>query len=83
MLLAPAVPDVAPLVDQDDLDLPAGREPVRTAILRLTAPWSLLGVPVVVLPHRVSGLSVGTQLITRWGGDAGLLALAASLEDPS
>ena len=81
LLLAPAVPDVAPLVEQDDLELPEGVRPVRQAILRLTAPWSLLGVPTLSLAQPTAGLSVGVQIIAPWGRDAELLALALELED--
>lgn len=79
LLLAPAVPDVAPRVGQDELTLPGDTVPVRTAILRLTAPWSLLGVPTLTLPRRTPDLSVGVQLVGRPGHDTALLALGGRL----
>lgn len=81
LLLAPAVPDVAPLLGQDELAVEEGLLPLRRAVLRLTAPWSLLGVPVVVLPQRAGPLSVGLQLIAPWNADARLLGLAQSLSE--
>ena len=87
LLLAPAVPDVAPLGGQEQLELPGGPEllsstvPLRQAVLRLTAPWSLLGAPTLAVPLPLRGLSVGAQLIAPWGRDAELLALGLALEE--
>jgi len=85
VLLAPAVPDAAPRIGQDELMLPEGRPdniptPLRVAVLRLTVPFSLLGVPVVSLPRPAEALSVGLQLVGTWNTDAELLGLALSLE---
>ncbi|WP_161883231.1 amidase [Deinococcus alpinitundrae] len=85
VLLAPAVPGVAPLSGQEELALPEGqlnstRTPLRVAVLRLTVPFSLLGVPVVSLPCPAGALSVGLQLVGTWNTDAELLGLALSLE---
>lgn len=82
LLLAPAVPDVAPLSGQDELDLPGGRVPLRQAALRLTTPWSLLGAPTLAVPLPLRGLSVGAQLIAPWNADAALLALGLALNEP-
>lgn len=80
VLLAPCVPDVAPKTDEDHFALPGGNTPLRTAFLRLTAPYSLLGVPTVSLPLRVGPLSQGIQIIAPWGKDALLLEVACVLE---
>lgn len=85
LLLAPAVPGVAPLTGQEELPLPSSTlssstVPVRQAILRLTAPWSLLGVPALAWPLALGGLSVGAQLIAPWGRDAELLGLGVALQ---
>ncbi len=92
LLLAPAVPDVAPLIGQDELDLPGGsvplrqvqlrQVPLRQAVLRLTAPWSLLGAPTLAAPLPLRALSLGAQLIAPWGADADLLALGLALNEP-
>ncbi|MBB6097930.1 Asp-tRNA(Asn)/Glu-tRNA(Gln) amidotransferase A subunit family amidase [Deinobacterium chartae] len=81
LLLAPTVPSPAPLIGQEDLELPEGTVPLRQAFLRLTAPWSLLGVPVLSVPLPLGPLSVGAQLIAPWGQDARLLGLALNLEE--
>ncbi|HEX8437419.1 amidase family protein, partial [Archangium sp.] len=73
VLLGPAVPDVAPLVNQEEVTVAEGALPVRRAVLRITAPWSLLGAPVLCLPRPLGGLSVGVQLVAPWGQDAALL----------
>ncbi|GAA4021983.1 amidase [Deinococcus rubellus] len=85
VLLAPAVPGVAPLTGQEELALPEGQPhsaltPLRVAVLRLSVPFSLLGVPVVSLPRPAGALSVGVQLVGAWNTDAELLGLALSLE---
>ncbi|WP_102126220.1 amidase [Deinococcus planocerae] len=78
VLLAPAVPTPPPLIGQEDVDLREGRTPLRRAVLRLTAPFSLLGAPTVALPS--SSPFVGVQLVGRHGEDDRLLGLALSLE---
>lgn len=80
-LLAPTVPDVAPHHQQSSLTLPDGEQPLRSAFLRLTAPWSLLGVPVLSLPIKIENMSVGLQLIAHRGHDAKLFGLAQALEN--
>ena len=85
VLLAPAVPGAAPEIGQEDLALPEGQAnstltPLRVAVLRLTVPFSLLGVPVVSLPCPAGALSVGVQLVGSWNTDAELLGLALGLE---
>jgi Asp-tRNA(Asn)/Glu-tRNA(Gln) amidotransferase A subunit family amidase len=79
VLLGPAVPDVAPRFDQEELVVAEGAVPVRRAVLRLTAPWSLLGAPTLCLPRPLGGLSVGVQLVAPWGHDAALLGWALGM----
>ena len=77
VLLAPAVPTPPPLIGQDEVELLEGQQVLRRAVLRLTAPFSLLGAPVLALPTRTP--DVGVQLVGRHGGDARLLGLGLSL----
>lgn len=79
VLLAPAVPTPPPLLGQDEVDLREGRTPLRRAVLRLTAPFSLLGAPTVALPTAAP--FVGVQLVGRHGEDDRLLGLALGLEN--
>jgi Asp-tRNA(Asn)/Glu-tRNA(Gln) amidotransferase A subunit family amidase len=78
VLLAPAVPTPPPLTGQDEVELPGGHLPLRRAVLRLNAPFSLLGAPVVALP--ASAPFVGVQFVGRHGEDDRLLGLALGLE---
>jgi len=78
VLLAPAVPIPPPLVGQEEVEVGEGTVPLRRAVLRLTAPFSLLGAPTVALPTATP--FVGVQLIGRHGEDDRLLGLALALE---
>ncbi len=90
VLLAPAVPSAAPPIGQDSLTLPEGETPLRVAVLRLTVPFSLLGVPTLALPCPAGKLSVGVQIAAPWHQDTDVLGLglglsleALNLEDQS
>jgi Asp-tRNA(Asn)/Glu-tRNA(Gln) amidotransferase A subunit family amidase len=76
VLLGPAVPDVAPRFNQEEITVVEGTLPVRRAVLRITAPWSLLGAPTLCLPRPLGSLSVGVQWVAPWGQDAALLGWA-------
>ncbi|GBF06577.1 amidase [Deinococcus aerius] len=79
VLLAPAVPTPPPLIGQDEVALRGGVTPLRRAVLRLTAPFSLLGAPTVAVPSATP--FVGVQLVGSHGEDDRLLGLARALED--
>lgn len=79
VLLAPAVPTPPPLIGQDEVALREGVTPLRRAVLRLTAPFSLLGAPTVAVPSATP--FVGVQLVGRHGEDDRLLGLTRALED--
>ncbi|WP_019585631.1 amidase [Deinococcus apachensis] len=79
VLLAPAVPTPPPLIGQDEVTLREGVTPLRRAVLRLTAPFSLLEAPTVAVPSATP--FVGVQLVGRHGEDDRLLGLAGALED--
>lgn len=78
VLLAPAVPTPPPSTGQEEVAVEAGPVPLRRAVLRLTTPFSLLGVPVVALPTQTP--FVGVQLVGRPGEDDRLLGLARAQE---
>lgn len=78
VLLAPAVPTPPPLIGQENAALEGGPLPLRRAVLRLTAPFSLLGVPALALPTATP--FVGVQLIMQRGQDDRLLGLGLMLE---
>jgi aspartyl-tRNA(Asn)/glutamyl-tRNA(Gln) amidotransferase subunit A len=63
--------------------VPVGRVDleVRAALLSLTSPWNLAGVPALSVPAGyVDGLPIGLQLVTAPGREAALFALARVLE---
>ncbi|MDB5045821.1 MAG: amidase [Deinococcus sp.] len=78
VLLAPAVPTPPPLTGQEEAELEGGPLPLRRAVLRLTAPFSLLGVPALALPTTTP--FVGVQLMMRQAEDDRLLGLGLTLE---
>jgi aspartyl-tRNA(Asn)/glutamyl-tRNA(Gln) amidotransferase subunit A len=74
VLLAPACPTTAPLLDGDPLALTA-------ELTRLAGGLSLAGVPVAVAPCGVdAGLPVGLQLIGPAWSDAALLGVVAAFQ---
>ena len=79
LLAAPAVPVPAPFVGQQEVAVRGQQVGLRTAFLRLTAPYSLLGLPVLLQPLPLGALSCGLQWGARPGQDAALLALAERL----
>jgi len=76
-LLAPTVPCVAPKLDTQSINVPEGEIPLRQSVLRLTSPWSLVGVPTLSIPLPLDGLFVGAQLIGPNGADEDLLEFCA------
>ena len=74
VILAPAVPTPPPRTGQDEVTLREGTQVLRRATLRLTAPFSLLGLPTLALPTATP--FTGVQLVANVGQDAHLLGLA-------
>jgi len=75
----------APMIDQEIVVLPNGSdgqsqaEPVGLALLRLTAPANLTGLPALSVPAGIterSGLPFGLQLMARPFAESLLLSVA-------
>ena len=82
ILLAPSIPMAALEIGQQEIKLGRAREDVRSALLRLTRPGNLAGLPAISIPCGFSsdGLPIGLQLIGYRFGDADLLRAAYAYE---
>jgi aspartyl-tRNA(Asn)/glutamyl-tRNA(Gln) amidotransferase subunit A len=81
VLLLPTTPLVAPRIGQRTVRWPGGSEPVDAALVRLTSPFNLTGLPAVSVPFgSVDGLPGAVQVVAAAGQDATALRVAAAIE---
>ena len=81
VLILPTTPMTAPLIGARTVRWRAGEEPVDGALVRLTAPFNLTGVPALSLPWRQErGMPIGLQVVGRWNDEATVLAVGRQLE---
>ena len=81
VLIAPAVPGVAPSIADPMIDLDGERVPARAHLGLYTQPLSFVGLPVVAAPAGLhDGLPLGVQLVGAPGRDRELIAFATDLE---
>ncbi len=81
VLIAPAVPGVAPLIDDPVVEIDGAAVPARAHLGIYTQPISFIGLPVVAAPAGMhEGLPLGIQLIGAPGKDRELIAFACQLE---
>jgi aspartyl-tRNA(Asn)/glutamyl-tRNA(Gln) amidotransferase subunit A len=82
ILLAPSIPLVAPRIDTTEVSFGRFQENVRIALLRLSRPANLAGLPAISVPCGFSpeGLPVGLQLIGRRFGEQTVLNVALAYE---
>ncbi len=82
LLAAPTLPVVAPPIAGDRVVVGRFREDVRMALLRLTRPGNLTGLPAISLPCGFSGekLPIGLQLIGKRWNEPALLRIAYAYE---
>jgi aspartyl-tRNA(Asn)/glutamyl-tRNA(Gln) amidotransferase subunit A len=81
VLLAPATPTVAPLVEDPRIEIDGALSPARADLGIHTQPISFTGLPSLAVPlYRPGKLPIGLQLIGGPGREADLFAFAATLE---
>src|SRR5438128_2398918 len=82
VLLLPTTPITAPVVGERTVRWRSGKEPVDGALVRLTAPFNLTGLPALSIPFGAArGLPVGVQLVGQWNDEARLLAIGRLMEE--
>lgn len=81
VLLAPATPCTAPLIEDPHILIDGAITPARADLGIHTQPITFTGLPSLAVPLRRPGLlPLGLQLIGKPGGEGALLGLAARLE---
>lgn len=82
VLLAPATPCAAPLIDDPRIMIDGALSPARADLGIHTQPITFTGLPSLAVPlHRPGELPLGLQLIGKPGGEGALIALAARIEN--
>jgi aspartyl-tRNA(Asn)/glutamyl-tRNA(Gln) amidotransferase subunit A len=82
VVATPTLPVLPPLIGQREISWGRTREDVRAALLRMTRPGNLTGLPSISLPcgFTAANLPVGLQLIGRHHDEATLLRVAYAYE---
>jgi aspartyl-tRNA(Asn)/glutamyl-tRNA(Gln) amidotransferase subunit A len=82
VLAVPTIPIVAPRLEEGEVKIGRSMENVRVALLRLTFPGNLSGLPAISVPCGFSSgnLPIGLQLIGRRLEEATLLRAAHEYE---
>ena len=81
-IVAPTVAVAAPKIGSETVRIGSTDEPMRAALLRLTRPGNLTGLPNISIPcgFTPEGLPVAMQLIGPAFGESDLLAIARAYE---
>jgi aspartyl-tRNA(Asn)/glutamyl-tRNA(Gln) amidotransferase subunit A len=82
-IVAPTLPVAAPCLAESNVHTGKGKENVRMALLRLTRPGNLTGLPAITLPcgFTSNGLPTGLQLIGRHMDEKTILRAAYAYEE--
>ena len=82
LLLLATTPITAPVIGERVVRWRAVEEPVDGALVRLTSPFNLSGLPALSVPcGHAGGLPVGVQLVGRWNDEARVLAVGRLIEE--
>ena len=74
LLVAPAMPVIAPRLDQNEVEMGGEVLAYRLAIIPFNSPWSLAGLPILNVPSgAVDGMPVGVSLVGRRLGEETVL----------
>lgn len=81
ILIAPAVPGIAPLIDNPSVVVDGQKVPARANLGIYTQPISFIGLPVIAAPvGKAEGMPLGVQLIAAPEQEAMLFAFARDME---
>jgi aspartyl-tRNA(Asn)/glutamyl-tRNA(Gln) amidotransferase subunit A len=81
LLVAPAMPVVAPSLGEDTVELEGKRIPFRLALIPFNSPWSFLGLPAASVPCGfVDGLPVSLAVVGPRLEDGRVLRLAHAFQ---
>ncbi|MGW7068717.1 amidase [Streptomyces sp. NPDC054855] len=81
IIAMPAVPVTAPRIDQRTVQAGGSTLETRAALLSLTSPWNMAGVPALSVPAgHVDGLPLGLQLIAAPANEERLFSIATAIE---
>ncbi|MGG6270279.1 AtzE family amidohydrolase [Leptolyngbya sp. AN03gr2] len=81
LILAPATPYYAPLIEQNLIEINGAKLPSRPNLGRFTQPLSFIGLPILSVPVSQSGtLPIGVQLVAAPYRESVILRVAAALE---
>jgi aspartyl-tRNA(Asn)/glutamyl-tRNA(Gln) amidotransferase subunit A len=82
VVLLPTTPITAPVVGERTVGWRSGEEPVDGALVRLTAPFNLTGLPALSVPFgAAAGLPIGVQVVGPLHQDARVLAVGRLIEE--
>ena len=80
VILAPATPVSAPLIDEDTMVLDGLETPIRPNLGTFTQPISFVGLPVCAVPVWNGDMPIGVQIIGKPWAEATVLRVARALE---
>jgi aspartyl-tRNA(Asn)/glutamyl-tRNA(Gln) amidotransferase subunit A len=82
ILLLPTTPITAPVIGERTVRWRSEVEPVDGALVRLTAPFNLTGLPALSVPFgAAAGLPVGVQVVGQWNDETRVLAVGRLIEE--
>ncbi|TMR11568.1 amidase [Nonomuraea turkmeniaca] len=80
VLALPTVPIIAPPLGLRETEIDGRPVAVRAALLAMTSPWNVLGLPALTIPAgTVDGLPVGLQLVARPGQEPSIFEAARTI----